>query len=253
MKPLGISKAHDHRVSPWNAGFRPARSRGITKRALRSGVVYLGISVSIRSPHRSKGRRWRSRYDQAPTPCFNPLPSPKQGETPPSLIYTARCLVSIRSPHRSKGRPAVPCPRVRPLGFQSAPLTEARGDPRTPQAPLSQWSFNPLPSPKQGETRDNQSTRDGHTVSIRSPHRSKGRHGYEVGPAVQLHGFNPLPSPKQGETWDEWTEERPPLVSIRSPHRSKGRPSVVVFARPAVIVSIRSPHRSKGRHQRRER
>ena len=98
--------------------------------------------------------------------CFNPLPSPKQGETSSSL--------SIRSPHRSKGRPQA---RAMPIQFQSAPLTEARGDLNAMlRGHTVSCSFNPLPSPKQGET----SNRDagGHwpaAVSIRSPHRSKGR------------------------------------------------------------------------------
>ena len=59
--------------------------------------------------------------------------------------------------------------------------------------------FNPLPSQKQGETR----RRDRHfglrRVSIRSPHKSKGRH------ATPHVNDGPVP------------------VSIRSPHKSKGR------------------------------
>ena len=140
-------------------------------------------------------------------PGFNPLPSPKQGETPPCGQYGTRVSdrVSIRSPHRSKGRQARrplvvsirsphrskgrPCGRGRfnPLPspkqgettgtalslFQSAPLTEARG-----AQVRASLSFNPLPSPKQGET----DCRD-----LVAFERGHGR-------------FNPLPSPKQGET-----------------------------------------------------
>ena len=37
-------------------------------------------------------------------------------------------------------------------------------------------------------------------VSIRSPHRSKGRRHVVPAGRAALIGFNPLPSPKQGET-----------------------------------------------------
>ena len=40
----------------------------------------------------------------------------------------------------------------RTVEFQSAPLTEARGDGPLPDEPAAQTGFNPLPSPKQGET-----------------------------------------------------------------------------------------------------
>ena len=38
-----------------------------------------------------------------------------------------------------------------PTMFQSAPLTEARGDLPEPEQPPTRSCFNPLPSPKQGE------------------------------------------------------------------------------------------------------
>ena len=60
--------------------------------------------------------------------------------------------------------------------FQSAPLTEARGDLPVEPSPAYRPGFNPLPSPKQGETE--------HRVVM----------------SQQLGRFNPLPSPKQGET-----------------------------------------------------
>ena len=58
--------------------------------------------------------------------------------------------------------------------------------------------FNPLPSPKQGET-------------------------YPLGWPLDAHtGFNPLPSPKQGETFPEtatatslWTFQSAPLTEAR--------------------------------------
>ena len=131
--------------------------------------------VSIRSPHRSKGRPnslspndCTSSFQSAPLTeargdswaflrcladtCFNPLPLPKQGETslPRLRRIRLKCFnplplpkqgetvqrfplcewgwVSIRSPYRSKGRPlSGACSTAWPW-FQSAPLTEARGD-----------------------------------------------------------------------------------------------------------------------------
>ena len=132
--------------------------------------------VSIRSPHRSKGRRFRAPRSNAQGRVSIRSPHRSKGrrflESP---IFQA-LFVSIRSPHRSKGRPTTPllC-RSRRL-FQSAPLTEARGDksakapkiclPLFQSAPLTEargdvrarcgasyvLCFNPLPSPKQGET-----------------------------------------------------------------------------------------------------
>ena len=135
-----------------------------------------GDYVSIRSPHRSKGRPQRL---ADPRPClqgFNPLPSPKQGETRRWGKATGLIAVSIRSPHRSKGRRAGNRVLGHHLLFQSAPLTEARGDYPGWLAVLPDSCFNPLPSPKQGET----------GIQCRG----------QRGPAC----FNPLPSPKQGET-----------------------------------------------------
>ena len=141
--------------------------------------------VSIRSPHRSKGRRGGG-------PC------------PPRTRH-----VSIRSPHRSKGRRRSSSSEISPnFVFQSAPLTEARGDTAAAPAPVAWPSFNPLPSPKQGETSA--------AASWRSPRRC----------------FNPLPSPKQGETHGgAGAADDGALVSIRSPHRSKGRHPRVGLAR----------------------
>ena len=174
----------------------PHRSKG---RHLGDLFVVQGKLVSIRSPHRSKGRlvttQWTDSagmfqsaplteargdppsrcgihetdcFNPLPSPkqgetspvanssflrcCFNPLPSPKQGETPCATPSRSFRYVSIRSPHRSKGRPFRTAALSVSEWFQSAPLTEARGD-RSPRARLlSRRSFNPLPSPKQGET-----------------------------------------------------------------------------------------------------
>ena len=90
--------------------------------------MHTNVFVSIRSPHRSKGR-------------------PHRGRTASHLRP-----VSIRSPHRSKGRRWVSASGRTLTGFQSAPLTEARGDKEPPTLVPVLVGFNPLPSPKQGET-----------------------------------------------------------------------------------------------------
>ena len=86
------------------------------------------IIVSIRSPHKSKGRLLGDRQ---------------------KLAVGA---VSIRSPHKSKGRPIVVFIFHHPRKFQSAPLTKARGDTTYSPRPAARSCFNPLPSQKQGET-----------------------------------------------------------------------------------------------------
>ena len=59
--------------------------------------------------------------------------------------------------------------------FQSAPLTKARGDVGARRPPARTTGFNPLPSQKQGETPSTLGGRTARHVSIRSPHKSKGR------------------------------------------------------------------------------
>ena len=83
--------------------------------------------------------------------------------------------------------------------FQSAPLTKARGDLLYGRIQSKLISFNPLPSQKQGETKKFMRARFGSEVSIRSPHKSKGRR------------------PNTGYKYEL------EVVSIRSPHKSKGR------------------------------
>ena len=189
-------------VAPINfIGFQsapPAEARGDARGAGRSS---LDVTVSIRSPCRSKGRfnmacryiNYFRQFQSAPPAeargdttwgedrvrvfCFNPLPLPKQGEI---------CFF----PHVEYTRPG----------------------------------FNPLPLPKQGEIRVGDREHDLQPVSIRSPCRSKGRSKGRHRRLVLRACFNPLPLPKQGEM------HRPPghtgqrrRVSIRSPCRSKGR------------------------------
>ena len=85
-------------------------------------------------------------------------------------------MVSIRSPHRSKGRPIVPTYRFYGNMFQSAPLTEARGDGQAGPVPTATVEFQSAPLT---EARGD--------LIVEVVYRS-------------LNGFNPLPSPKQGET-----------------------------------------------------
>ena len=182
---------------------------------------------------------------------FNPLPSPKQGETlsPLRIMNTIKSFNPLPSPKQGETRGC----GSGGLGFlfQSAPLTEARGDSPRAASRARASCFNPLPSPKQGETRLHRDLARRCRVSIRSPHRSKGRpipprsrrrriHCFNPLPspkqgetqrprraANRLLGFNPLPSPKQGETSLSGLSNAHRPVSIRSPHRSKGRPSTV--------------------------
>ena len=109
-------------------------------------------------------------------------------------------------------------------GFQSAPLTKARGDPPSRGRRRRVRSrFNPLPSQKQGETYPRKRISGLRRVSIRSPHKSKGRPNSLM--------FSLLFR----------------LVSIRSPHKSKGRRAERERPKGQGGVSIRSPHKSKGR------
>ena len=156
--------------------------------------------------------------------------------------------------------------------FQSAPLTEARGDRgytdltharrivsiRSPHRSKGRHDdgardrllfdgFNPLPSQKQGETA-------GCGAEVRPrprfnplPSQKQGETGSGRTHAGQRRRFNPLPSQKQGETLLLGYVSGPCFVSIRSPHRSKGRPRGGQLLVALLFVSIRSPHRSKGR------
>ena len=133
--------------------------------------------------------------------CFNPLPSPKQGETG-GTSSSVRLLGLFQSAPLTEARGDQPHPATGSLVvlFQSAPLTEARGDLPPASAVPCRLSFNPLPSPKQGETGPVLPLDPMVTVSIRSPHRSKGRPAAPVPVSDYWACFNPLPSPKQGET-----------------------------------------------------
>ena len=108
---------------------------------------------------------------------FNPLPLPKQGEIRPGFVHEGGPVkFQFRSPYRSKGRLEPFALTANPNTFQSAPLTEARGDTERYRAKLSPGGFNPLPLPKQGEMVLPSVLSAMKQVSIRSPYRSKGRY-----------------------------------------------------------------------------
>ena len=256
---------------PRNAAFQSApltKARGdvddLTERAFKalfqsapltkargdrwSTLAVSGLSkVSIRSPHKSKGRLLSGHFFCAPGVVSIRSPHKSKGRLREAGASAVFRKVSIRSPHKSKGRPCSPVISLHASAFQSAPLTKARGDSLPRAAPPSEPSFNPLPSQKQGETQP--PIAHGHpcAVSIRSPHKSKGRRrattecsthlsfqsapltkarGDRTGATGRSHpiGFNPLPSQKQGETEHSPTNSKRDSVSIRSPHKSKGRP-----------------------------
>ena len=222
----------------------PSQKQGETS-TFEPVSAYCG--VSIRSPHKSKGRPLSFKVKSRCVLRFNPLPSQKQGETNLVQHTKPRSRVSIRSPHKSKGR-------------------LMRG--YSPEALLAVS----IRSPHKSKGRQPHIRRGGKRrgVSIRSPHKSKGRPSMDVlavprfefqsAPLTKARGdgcpfrrsrglrcFNPLPSQKQGETPCFSLLQRSISVSIRSPHKSKGRHQPVRRPQLSCRVSIRSPHKSKGR------
>ena len=206
--------------------------------------------------------------------CFNPLPLPKQGEISAWFTLELPWRVSIRSPYRSKGRSCQTIATRRCSLFQSAPLTEARGDCASLRALASAALFQSAPlTEARGDVPQTAAGTFNPNVSIRSPYRSKGRFRRGGLDPARARSFNPLPLPKQGEI-PSWrprssasskfqsaplTEARGDfegdadcdgivLVSIRSPYRSKGRYRVHHQQLAGHSVSIRSPYRSKGRY-----
>ena len=120
--------------------------------------------------------------------------------------------------------------------FQSAPLAEARGDPRC-RVPLAgrEPGFNPLPLPKQGEI-----ALDTETTSVSAAFQSAPlaeARGDSRPERVVVHGrepsFNPLPLPKQGEIAATRKLASHSTSSIRSPCRSKGRDIRTLASPPA--------------------
>ena len=183
-------------------------------------------AVSIRSPHKSKGRRCYPNQ-RAGTLSFNPLPSQKQGETPGDGRSGSTASVSIRSPHKSKGRHESSLPPPRLLQFQSAPLTKARGDILMFTFDLTRLRFQSAPLTKaRGDRRYIENSPDHR--KFQSAPLTKARGDRMAAPDSGPYGrFNPLPSQKQGETPKSSRRAQAGCVSIRSPHKSKGRRSVM--------------------------
>ena len=108
----------------------PSPKQGETRQAIHRKQRSILTAVSIRSPHRSKGRHAPIRAQGAlRVTSFNPLPSPKQGETPRGFAdsHGSTCFNPLPSPKQGETACGLrACSRQ--LRFQSAPLTEARGD-----------------------------------------------------------------------------------------------------------------------------
>ena len=230
--------------------------------------------VSIRSPHKSKGRPVPPAAN-ALTGLFQSAPLTKaRGDRLPRAANMGDLGVSIRSPHKSKGRPelakdnaeiakvsirsphkskgrlritATTGPR---LQFQSAPLTKARGDKKLALRAFFLRGFNPLPSQKQGETRT-RGVGDPPLRLFQSAPLTKARGDVcAVAPRPRCTSFNPLPSQKQGETHGYLT----PITLITRfnplPSQKQGETLRTPYRLSNNAVSIRSPHKSKGRRQR---
>ena len=173
---------------------------------------------------KARGDRRDGEHRGVASQCFNPLPSQKQGETSLAARLVSKVEVSIRSPHKSKGRLGRSYRSICSGVFQSAPLTKARGDAAQPPRCGPPISFQSAPLTKaRGDWRGLKLSEGSPLVSIRSPHKSKGR--------------LPLDGPVRVCA----------RVSIRSPHKSKGRPAGNSGTMTQSQVSIRSPHKSKGR------
>ena len=108
---------------------------------------------------------------------FNPLPSPKRGRSPLKYpLLSCNCRFQSAPLTEARGDRCWYARTIVHIKFQSAPLTEARGD------GAMIYECYDL----------------GSGVSIRSPHRSEGRSKPSRW-AFDVAGFNPLPSPKRGE------------------------------------------------------
>ena len=117
--------------------------------------------------------------------------------------------VSIRSPHGCKGRFARRARPDCPDRFQSAPLTDVRGD-------ICRLRI----------------VGDILNVSIRSPHGCKGRYAPRRGHTRQHVAFQSAPlTDVRGDPRSFWPRACNVPVSIRSPHGCKGRCSFLGFSK----------------------
>ena len=137
--------------------------------------------------------------------------------------------------------------------FQSAPLTEARGDveagPRS-RAATAAFQSAPLTEARGDALVDLFGAADRRPVSIRSPHRSEGRFTAGRrgrGHSILLFQSAPLTEARGDAQGIRRWGGQALGVSIRSPHRSEGRSEIGRREGCRPRVSIRSPHRSEGR------
>ena len=158
--------------------------------------------------------------------------------------------VSIRSPHRGEGRSRSKKDCGGCLRFQSAPLTEARGDRSATRKDSRSKPFQSAPlTEARGDQAEASADADHGCVSIRSPHRGEGRYFFahvrktygvfQSAPLTEARGdsrstiarpspsgFNPLPSPRRGEIHrhpraGRWHRSFNPLPSPRRGEMSR--------------------------------
>ena len=133
FNPLPSPKQGETRVRQQHhlkaVGFNPLPSPKQGETVDRHRMILVSYCFNP-LPSPKQGETVPTRCSDVPRTCFNPLPSPKQGETGGYLLLNLAVIVSIRSPHRSKGRPFCLLLCWFNSAFQSAPLTEARGDGR---------------------------------------------------------------------------------------------------------------------------
>ena len=180
-------------------------------------------SVSIRSPHKSKGRLssqnlwwWAVLFQSAPL-------TKARGDSVQSIKLQPMLLFQSAPLTKARGDLSIAQPIVDTDPFQSAPLTKARGDRGLRLRRRYGHLFQSAPLTKARGDRIDTHLRELNDVSIRSPHKSKGRLWLTSRWLVCGYCFNPLPSQKQGETSEEQMSTTQDQVSIRSPHKSKGR------------------------------
>ena len=159
-------------------------------------------------------------------------------------------LLSFQSAPLTEARGDVLWRHCQTLGvsFQSAPLTEARGDSFAVLFCCFRLMFQSAPlTEARGDVKIPVIDSEILAVSIRSPYRSKGR--LEIGKRRARNGkFQSAPlTEARGDVGCVAVHAPNPGVSIRSPYRSKGRCVVREALVTKARVSIRSPYRSKGR------
>ena len=168
--------------------------------------------------------------------------------------------VSIRSPDRSQGRfltTSQPSPLM--TRFQSAPLTEARGDARSKLLRQCVAAFQSAPlTEARGDFRVFGVSSRQFLVSIRSPDRSQGRCARPAisygGPAVSIRS----PDRSQGR-WRTSRSQRPvsvfqsaPLTEARGDVRSPSLSVRILLFQSAPLTEARGDSRSRNGSQRKE-